>query len=296
MNIKRSTLTGGAFVSGAIIGLVLDRALRARMPERGRPLAIGGVLATTGVAVSYTRSDPFGNAFALGAVAATAIALITRAAPNVSTPRATRIKDAAVQEAEFKGDEDTVSVDSANLDHIQTALDRAHAEWSRNVTEPTLGGDWRRINEYIKSDEGLGLTNVKDYTHDLDFAWCGAFVAYAWGPQVYEDVRRKMMGCTSMFNAWKDTPRFVPSRVPQPGDIVTIHPVDDRSHAPGTHILLAATSPDADGNFETYEGNTIGPGPNGDKVDGVARRVRNVSRIANIYRLQPEDFVEQPNA
>ena len=37
------------------------------------------------------------------------------------------------------------------------ALDRAQAEWERNVTEPNYGGDWQRINTYIKSSEGIGV-------------------------------------------------------------------------------------------------------------------------------------------
>jgi hypothetical protein len=304
MDPKKIIIAGGALAAGAGSTLVLDRLLRSRLPERGRPLAVGGVLGASGATASYVRSDIYGAAFALGAVGAAAVSVLrpssgASSGRALTEGRAARVKDDSSRDAEYvaqESEEIEVPVDSSYAGRIQEAVDRAHAEWSRNVTEPTLGGDWRRINEYIKGPEGLERTDVRDYTRDLDFAWCGAFVAYAWGPQVRSDIRKKMGACSSMFYAWKDTPRFVANKIPQPGDIVTLHPVDDRSHAPGTHILLAATPPDAQGNFETYEGNTIGPGPNGVKVDGVARRVRNVGRIANVYRLLPEDFVEFTNA
>lgn len=276
-------------LTGVLSSVGADALLQKRLPSRGRPVLVGGILGLGGVVASIALNSRNGSAFAAGAVGGASLRVVLSKPPETAST-ATQARTPTTQTSP-----DTPAQPAADA-HIQIALERAHSEWEKNVTEPGLGGAWERINEYIKGPEGLGKSHLNDYTRDLDFAWCGAFIAFAWGPQVHQDVRELMKGCSSMFYAWKDTPRFVPDKYPLPGDIVTLHPANDRSHAPGTHIVLAATEPDADGLFDTYEGNTIGLGPNGVNIDGVARRVRSIDRIANVYRLLPEDFNSEVSA
>ena len=41
-------------------------------------------------------------------------------------------------------------------ERVLNAIKRSEAEWEKNVTEPNGGGDWKQINLYIKSLDGLG--------------------------------------------------------------------------------------------------------------------------------------------
>lgn len=273
---------GASSLIGAASSLILDKSFEKSFPSKGRILLLGATNIALGVGASLYFKNQLGFAYAVGSSLPTIVRSFTYSSPI-------RLDASGREMLVFETDQDA----EAYFAHVNLALDRAYAEWELNVTEPSQGGNWQRIDEYIRSPDGLFRTSAKEYLNDNDFAWCGAFVAYAWGPQVHLDIRKKMASCTSMFEAWKDTPRYIEDKVPQIGDIVTVFPNDtDRSHAPGTHLLLAASEPDSDGFFDSFEGNTTGLGPLDNKIEGVVYRTRNLNRIANVYRLLPEDFVD----
>jgi hypothetical protein len=174
------------------------------------------------------------------------------------------------------------------------AIERAEAEWEANVTEPEYKGAWQRINTYIKSREALGWTWQEDYTKNGQFAWCGAFVAFAYGDQLTFPIRQKILpSCLRLWNAWGKTARCRDGEAPQPGDIVVIfNNINDKSDVQGNHITLCVEAPNDLGLFSTIEGNARGEGPKG-RIEGVIKRQRDVNSIAHIYRLLPEDFEER---
>jgi hypothetical protein len=172
----------------------------------------------------------------------------------------------------------------------EEALKRAQAEWERNVTEPNYGGDWQRINTYIKSSEGLGWSWEDDYTRNGQFSWCGAFAAFAYGRSVLPSIRKKIFpSCYRMWANWGKTSRCRDGELPAPGDIVTVFTSDEQSPAQGNHIVLVASAPDDMGLFDTIEGNAHGEGPEG-RIEGVIKRQRPMDSVAHIYRLLSEDF------
>jgi hypothetical protein len=172
----------------------------------------------------------------------------------------------------------------------EEALKRAQAEWKRNVTEPSYGGDWQRIDAYIRSSEGLGWSWEDDYTRNGQFSWCGAFAAFAYGRSVLPSIRKKIFpSCYRMWANWGKTSRCRDGELPAPGDIVTVFTSDEQSPAQGNHIVLVASAPDDMGLFDTIEGNAHGEGPEG-RIEGVIKRQRSMDSVAHIYRLLSEDF------
>lgn len=174
----------------------------------------------------------------------------------------------------------------------QEAIERANAEWLRNVTEPEYDGDWQRINTYIKSSQGLNWTWESDYTKNGQFSWCGAFVAFCYGLSVLSSIRQKIFpSCYRMYQNWINTSRCRDGEKPLPGDIVTVFTSSDQSPVQGNHIVLCVSAPDELGDFQTIEGNAHGEGPEG-RIEGVIKRTRNMSNVAHIYRLLSEDYQE----
>ena len=174
--------------------------------------------------------------------------------------------------------------------HSEEALRRAESEWSLNVTEPEYGGDYKRINAYIKSSHGIDWTWEDDYTRNGQFSWCGAFAAFAYGDQVVLSTRKKIFpSCYRMWTNWGHTDRNRDGENPNRGDIVTVFTSADRSPIAGNHIVICAGAPDENGDFPTIEGNAHGEGPQG-RIEGVIKRTRNMSQVARIYRLLSEDY------
>jgi hypothetical protein len=184
-----------------------------------------------------------------------------------------------------------------SLDHTskphQNAIDvisRAQNEWAKNVTEPELGGDFERINLYIKSREGAGWTWEKDYTENGQLAWCGFFAAFCYTKAKF-NIRKKIFpSCYRMCNAWSGTTRKVATILPS--DIVVVFTSKDKTPHYGNHITIALSSPNENGDFDTIEGNAKGYGPNDDYREGVSKRTRNLEDVAHIYRLSHEDYDE----
>lgn len=176
-------------------------------------------------------------------------------------------------------------------DHSQQAIKRARAQWELDVTEPGEGGDFHPINAYIKSMDGIGWTWEEDYVRNGQFAWCGAFVAFAYGPRFSFGIRKKIMpSCYRLMANWASTSRHRDPDEIMPGDIVVVWTDDSQKPAQGNHITLALTTPDDDGIFETVEGNAKGEGPDGRWREGVSKRTRNIADVAHVYRPLSEDF------
>jgi len=175
-------------------------------------------------------------------------------------------------------------------EHSREVIQRACSEWDKNVTEPEYGGDWQRINTYIKGVDGIGWTWEKDYTKNGQFAWCGAFAAFCF-TRIKFNIRQKIFpSCYRLWNAWGGTSRKVSEL--NHGDIVVVYTSLDRSPSYGNHITICMGFPDIDGYFETIEGNAKGQVQSGDFEEGVIRRQRNVKDIAHIYRPASEDYDE----
>jgi len=174
------------------------------------------------------------------------------------------------------------------------AIERAEAEWALNVTEPEYKGEWKRINTYIKSREGIGWTWQDDYMKNGQFAWCGAFVAFAYGDELNFPIRQKIFpSCLRLWNAWGKSARCRDGEAPQAGDIVVIfNDINNKSDPQGNHITLCIEPPNDLGLFSTIEGNARGAGPEG-RIEGVIKRQRDINSIAHIYRLLAEDFEER---
>lgn len=173
--------------------------------------------------------------------------------------------------------------------YVYEAIKRALNEFELNVTEPEYGGNYQRITTYINGMDGIKW-NEPEYTKNGQFSWCGAFCAFAYGSNVVFNTRHKIFpSCYRMYENWYNTPRRVKEILE--GDIVVIYTSDKRSPTWGNHITLALSLPDENGDFETVEGNAKGNGPNGDRIEGVIRRTRNLKDVAFIYRLSNEDFV-----
>lgn len=179
-------------------------------------------------------------------------------------------------------------------DQARKAISRAEAEWELNVTEPEHKGNWQRITSYIKGREGLGWTWEADYTKNGQFAWCGAFAAFAYGDMVNFSIRQKIFpSCLRLWNSWGKTARCRDGEKPLPGDVVVVfNDPADKSDIQGNHITLCVEPCNDLGLFSTIEGNARGQSPAG-RVEGVIKRQRDVQSIAHIYRLLPEDFEER---
>lgn len=172
---------------------------------------------------------------------------------------------------------------------VDETINRALAEFELNVTEPEYNGNYQRITTYINSMDGISW-NEPEYTKNGEFAWCGAFAAFAFGSNVLFNIRHKIFpSCYRMYSNWYETKRRVDNILK--GDIVVVFTSSKRSPAWGNHITIALSNPDENGDFETIEGNAKGTGPNGDLIEGVIKRTRNLKNVAFIYRLSNEDYV-----
>ena len=176
-------------------------------------------------------------------------------------------------------------------ERVLNAIKRSEAEWEKNVTEPNGGGDWRQINLYIKSLDGLGWTWEDDYVKNGQFAWCGAFASFVYGDEVKLNVRKNTFpSCYRMSRDWTNSSRVQSKESILPGDIITVYTSDDQSPSYGNHIVIALSQPNDQGDFHTIEGNAHGVGPDQTWREGVSKRTRNLSSVARVYRLIDEDY------
>ena len=164
------------------------------------------------------------------------------------------------------------------------AIERALTEWSSLVEEPD-----RRIDTYIRSMEGIGWNWEKQYTRNGQFAWCGAFAAFAYTAVNFK-VRQKIFpSCYRLYTNWSQSSRRIEPRDMLPGDIVVVYSTARATW--GDHITLCRVAP-VDAKFETIEGNAHGTLGDGSYGEGVIARERSLDEVAYVYRLLAEDFDE----
>tara|TARA_Y100000310_G_scaffold130696_1_gene129826 strand:+ start:2259 stop:2951 length:693 start_codon:yes stop_codon:yes gene_type:complete len=182
---------------------------------------------------------------------------------------------------------------SANqpTEYIQNTIYRALSEFNLDIVDGKNND--HILNKYIAGSEGLGWSWYDTYKNG-SFAWCGAFAAFCYGPALKSSVRsRTMASCYRMYRDWRNTVRCHNGQDLKVGDIVTVFnstDPDKRAATPqGNHIVLVKELP-KNGEFETYEGNAKGYGPEGNWREGVSTRKRQISTIAHVYRLLQEDF------
>jgi len=204
------------------------------------------------------------------------------------------VKHLSLDVQSFKGDRARPSRKAYPTEGAEIAIRRALEEWNLNVTEPGGGGASYRIDPYIRGPEGLGWTWEDEYKRNGQFAWCGAFAAYAYGPALDYQIRHKIFAsCYRLFNTWGRTAHCRDHESIMIGDVITVWTSSDQSLQQGNHIVIALSVPDLAGVFETIEGNAKGAGPDADWREGVSRRTRDIKNVAHIYRLLEEDFNER---
>ena len=179
-------------------------------------------------------------------------------------------------------------------------MKNAQREWDLNVSEPPKGQEQPRIDEYIRSNLGLGwssadikhLDKKAPYTRD-SFSWCGAFAAFCYGDLVPLAMRKKIFPSTfRMYDHWARSSRNRGKGDIQAGDIVVVwtsqsQSVRDKYHY-GQHITLCEF---VDGDeIHTIEGNAKGELGDGTWGEGVIKRKRSLKDVAYVYRLLSEDL------
>lgn len=186
---------------------------------------------------------------------------------------------------------------------VDRVLIRARDEWRSGVAEPPRMGA-ARIDEYIRDPDGLGWSSADAkhldrpvaYTRNGQFAWCGAFAAYAWqAGGLRARIRRDAMPSCYKLHRWASgSPRIIAPAAVQPGDVVVVGP--GNGHPWGAHITIARGPVEA-GQVPTYEGNAVGEGPDGAQQEGVIRRKRPLSaqdprtyRVLYAVRFMAEDL------
>lgn len=180
--------------------------------------------------------------------------------------------------------------------YVARALDRAIAEWGKDVREPVgMVTEDYILDTYIRGEEGVQarVAKYENRSKTDNYQWCGAFVAYCWGLSLDSDIRKYIMRSCSRIRGMytKATPvelrgwgpkRRVAAHVIQPGDIMLIGKDE------GTHITLVFA---VDGDtIHTIEGNSTGIGPKGDRFEGVVRHERRRSEAKWVVRLKLEDL------
>ena len=185
----------------------------------------------------------------------------------------------------------TFSCANQPTEFVQTALHRAKLEFNADIVDGQ--SNEYILKTYIAGSDGLGWNWLDTYQNG-SFAWCGAFAAFCYGLTLKSTVRsRTMPSCYRMYRDWRNTTRCHNGQDLEIGDIVTVYNSKDpnkRAATPqGNHIVIVKELP-KNGEFETYEGNAKGYGPEGNWREGVSTRKREISTIAHVYRLLQEDF------
>lgn len=178
----------------------------------------------------------------------------------------------------------------AILPQVPELLKRAFKEWETVVAEPPQENS-NRINYYIKSVDCLGWTFEDDYQRNGDFAWCGAFASFFWGPVKQKIRYHTFASCYRFQRDWGKTPRSIKKEQMLPGDIVTVkNPKNSKWY--GDHIVIC-THPPKDGKFKTIEGNAWGELGDGTRGEGVIVRERDLDSVAFCYRVLESDLDER---
>lgn len=202
------------------------------------------------------------------------------------------------------------------------ALLTAKRVWLEGVidpptADPTYASSRARIDQAIRTTDGLGWDWLPPYQQRGDFAWCGAFASLAWrAAGMAPSWRRTFFSSTYRLDRWASyepfektaNPRpatgptrkwlalnersspssvaFAPGDGPRAGDILLIGPPGSDF---GVHVTLVERYDDATGIFTTIEGNGTGAFASGEHVHGVVRAQRLVGlrgRVATNYHAR----------
>lgn len=187
------------------------------------------------------------------------------------------------------------------------ALDRAYAEYMKNVRDPKPGNmidrsgnlyecGYKKIGTFPQGvriftylEEGVGENRQYyanfDETHSCgvnEYQWCGAFIAYCWADVKFEYRSRYFPGVTRMMEWAKLNPaRVVNDNEIKPGDILLIA----REGASKGHHIGLCYEVLGNGAFKTIEGNTYGDG----QPEGICYRTRHLKDSP--YRASGKHFV-----
>jgi len=170
----------------------------------------------------------------------------------------------------------------------ERAVDRARVEWAFGVSEKSGPHGFARIDEYIRSPDGLGWgwwkgPAGKGYDRNGAFAWCGAFAARCWADETPLSVRREHFASTYRLAEWGrggGAAAYQEVEIgrplawePAPGDLAVIERGDGGKWW-GDHITVVESFHPGVGTFETIEGNATGIGPSDLRYEGVVKRAR----------------------
>jgi len=114
--------------------------------------------------------------------------------------------------------------------------------------------------------------------------WCAAFVCWCWlaacnrfpAMAKHRPETPSAAGLVEQLRGFGFTVETHPKQF-RPGDVVLFE------FSTGHHIGIAASTVQADGTFQTIEGNTSGTGSR--EGDGVYQKTRNLSHVASVVRL-----------
>lgn len=223
------------------------------------------------------------------------------------------------------------------LEHAgQVALNACLWQWGQRVVDPPYR-TWREpvwdksreaIDGFIRGDLGLGWSRcslaTKEYSHDGDFEWCGAFAAHGWRcaglDPVLADVywsstyrldkygrrglafgslreiklRRRLWGADRKY--LKMTPETELDAVltwgPRAGDILLVDTSGTwRSKWPYGHHVTMIERVEDDVAY-TVEGNATGRGPDGTIYQGVIKAQRKYNTWRRFIRPGLTDLTD----
>lgn len=200
----------------------------------------------------------------------------------------------------------------------ELAVNRATRLWLDDIHDPpSADAAYERarhaIDGMIRGESGLHWAWRPPYVKNNDFAWCGAFMASAWGPAgLARAVRETYCASTHRLdrgaryesavgekptapptdpterrkhlNVDADRAGVVPFG-PRAGDIVLVAGKDH-----GDHIALVESFDPDRGVFRTIEGNGFGQSPTGKRIEGVIRREQPLSEVRRIIRWSVHDL------
>lgn len=193
----------------------------------------------------------------------------------------------------------------------ERAVARALEALALDIREPGTGGhpgSAVHIDEMIRGADGVGWTWEDSYTHNGQYQWCGAFVAWCWGLSLPLAMRRAFFPSTYRLERWSTYRplEHAPNHEPAPGAFRRLRLVlDDGStagdllpHVPraGDILLLGTGRPTSYGShvalverwdgrrLHTVEGNATGF-RGAKRVEGVVRQTRSIGGQYHVRRL-----------
>jgi hypothetical protein len=109
--------------------------------------------------------------------------------------------------------------------------------------------------------------------------------------EVRPDIRRKTLpSCDRLYGRVEGAEPDPDFEHPDPWDIDKGDIVTEGDDPWGSHIVMAISSPDRHGEFETIEGNSTGTRADGTRGKGVVRKTCNVRDVKCVHRFTEDHF------